>query len=383
MYLRGSEVHPLFQLKTTIPEGTYVELVQSLYRTLMPTLIMAVCFVAVAIVVSSQTADPALTALAVLGSISIFIRVVILLFFRGEAADANLNVERARQLEFIFALGYLTFAAILGMFSARAFVVASPDTHVLIVALLVGYAAGVAAGIAYRPWISVAAMLIGVIPTIAVSLASQNSMYQAVGALLLVLLAGGVQSMLSHYRYASGGITMMRLFEDMAESDVLTGLPNRLGLGKRFNDVTMVGHDSGDLAVHCLDLDRFKPINDSYGHPVGDLLLKAVSQRLSRTLRGGDFAARVGGDEFVIVQRGLKDSIEAKLLGERVVRVISEPYRINDLTIIIGTSIGFALVSEHGHTLDKLIAAADEALLRAKAAGGGRASRGRVLRLAG
>jgi diguanylate cyclase (GGDEF)-like protein len=145
----------------------------------------------------------------------------------------------------------------------------------------------------------------------------------------------------------------------------------------------MVGHDSGDLAVHCLDLDRFKPINDSYGHPVGDLLLKAVSQRLSRTLREGDFAARVGGDEFVVVQRGLKDGTEAKLLGERIVRVVSEPYRVNDLTITIGTSIGFALVSEHGHTLDKLIAAADEALLRAKAAGGGRASRGRVLRLAG
>ena len=189
--------------------------------------------------------------------------------------------------------------------------------------------------------------------------------------------------MLAHYRFASGGITLTQQFANMAQSDPLTSLPNRFGLGARFNEVTMMGRQTGDLAVHCLDLDRFKPVNDRYGHPVGDQLLQAVSERLSRTLRGTDFAARIGGDEFVIVQSGIGDAMEAELLARRIVKVISEPYSIGDLTITIGTSIGFALISGQGHALDKLIAAADQALLRAKLAGGGCASPCGSLRLAG
>ena len=354
------------RFENSIPEGTYVELVQSLYRTLVPTTIIACSFVAVALLVSSQTQDGALTRLAVLGSLAVFARVVTLLILQKEAAGSALGVNRARQLERIFALSYLAFAMIFGLFCARAFLVVDKDTHVLVIGLLVGYAAGVAAGIAYRPLISVAAMLFGVVPTIAVSLASGNTVYHGVGVLLAVFLAGGIQSMLSHYRFASAGITMTQQFANMAQSDPLTRLPNRFGLGERFNQVTMLGRHNGDLAIHCLDLDHFKPVNDRYGHPVGDLVLQAVSERLTRTLRGSDFAARVGGDEFVIVQSGIADATEAQLLARRIVRVVSEPYRIGDLTINIGTSIGFALVSDEGHALDKLIAAADDALLRAK-----------------
>ncbi len=364
----------MFRSPIAIPEGTYVELVQSLFRTLLTTSIIAISFIAVAVIVSFQTPDRVLTLITILGSIAVAARVVILLLFRRQAADAALGVIRARQLERLFATSYLSFAAIFGIFSARAFVVATPDAHVLVIGLLVGYAAGVAAGIALRPWISVSAVILGVVPTIPVALASANPIYWALGALLTIFLAGGIHSILSNYRLASGGITMKQLFADMAQSDVLTGLPNRFGLGERFNEVTMLGRGSGDVAVHCLDLDRFKPVNDRYGHPVGDLVLQAVADRLSRTLRGGDFAARVGGDEFVIVQTGVRDATEAELLARRVVRVISEPYNIGDLTITIGTSIGFVLVSGHGHGLDKLIESADGALLRAKGAGGGCAS---------
>ena len=363
------------QFENSVPEGTYVQLVQSLYRTLVPTSIIAVSFIAVGLVVSFQTRDPALTALAVLGSLAVSARVATLLILKAEAADSALSVSRASELERIFACSYLSFAAIFGLFCARAFTIVDRDTHVLVIALLVGYAAGVAAGIAYRPLISVAAIMLGVIPTIAVAFASSNPVYHAVGLLLGVFLVGGIQSMLANYRFASTGMTLTQQFANMAQSDALTRLPNRFGLGERFNQVTMMGRHTGDLAVHCLDLDRFKPVNDRYGHPVGDLLLQAVSERLERTLRGSDFVARVGGDEFVIVQSGIGDATEAELLARRIVRVISEPYRIGDLTITIGTSVGFALVSGQGHALDKLIAAADDALLRAKLAGGGCANR--------
>ncbi|MES2699568.1 MAG: diguanylate cyclase [Pseudomonadota bacterium] len=374
---------PLSPFHIAVPEGTYVELVRSLFRTLLPTVIIATSFMAVAATVLLQVPDKALVGLSVLGSVAVLARIVILLLFRKEAAEPSLGVARARRLERIFAFAYLIFALLFGLFCARAFVVALPEAHVLIVALLVGYAAGVAAGIAYRPWISVAAMLLAVLPTVVVSLVSLDPTYKAVSILLALFLAGGIQSMLSHYRFASAGITMQGMFADLAQNDTLTGLRNRFGLAERFNCVTMLGQTHGDLAIHCLDLDRFKPVNDEFGHPVGDQLLQAVSERLSRIVRGSDFAARIGGDEFVIIQCGIADKTEAELLARRIVRAVSAPYGIANRTITIGTSVGYALASENGHNLENLIAAADAALLRAKRAGGGGISRSEGLLLTG
>ncbi|MEO5707271.1 MAG: GGDEF domain-containing protein [Alteraurantiacibacter sp.] len=374
---------PLSPFQIAVPEGTYVELVQSLFRTLIPTSIIAVSFMAVVAAVLAQTADMPSAALGILGSVVVLARLVIQLKFRVEASQANLTVKRARRLERIFALAYLLFAALFGLFCARAFVIASQDMHVLVVALLVGYAAGVAAGIAYRPWISVAAMLLGVFPTILVSLFSANAIYNGVSVLLAVFLLGGIQSMLAHYRFVSAGITMQGLFADLAQNDGLTALRNRYGLREQFNQITMLGQTTGDLAIHCLDLDRFKPVNDQYGHPVGDLLLQAVSGRLANILRGSDFAARIGGDEFVVVQSGITDRSEADFLARRIVRAVSAPYGIANHTITIGTSVGFALASENGHSLEKLIAVADDALLRSKRAGGGRICHSESVKLAG
>ncbi len=373
----------MFRSHKKIPEGTYVELVQSLYRTLLSTFIIAISFIAVAAWITMQTPDTGLIGFTILGSIAVIARVITVLRFHREAAHADLGLARAHRLERIFAVSYDSFAVIFGMFSARAIHVATQGSHVLVIALLVGYAAGVATGVAYRPKISVTAMLLGVAPTILVCFAGENPDYWAVGAVLAVFLAGGILNVRAHYFVASEGITMKRLFANMAEHDVLTGLPNRFGLGERFNEETMLGRDSGDIAVHCLDLDRFKPVNDQHGHPVGDLVLQAVADRLSRTLRGKDFAARVGGDEFIIVQTGVADASEAELLARRIVRVIGEPYSIGKLTITVGTSIGFVLASENGPALDKLIALADEALLQAKAAGGASVRQGHGLQLAG
>ena len=119
-------------------------------------------------------------------------------------------------------------------------------------------------------------------------------------------------------------------------------------------------------AVHCLDLDHFKPVNDRLGHPIGDLLLKAVADRLALLLRKGDVAARIGGDEFVVIQTHLSDPTEADLMGRRLVRVLSEPYTVGEHVISIGVSIGYALSSALSHDLSNIINAADPALRRDK-----------------
>lgn len=355
---------------TSVPDGTYIELVRSLFRTLPPTIIIALAFTALAALIAHETPDRLLDMLAVGGVVAVAMRITLLLLLRGRAADETLGIAEARRMERQFAFCYLGFAAIIGLFGARAFLVAAPDIRIAVTALLVGYAAGVAAGISYRPWIGVSAVLLGVSPTIAVTLATPGIDYRAAAGILLILLAGGIHSIIGRYHYATAGITMRRTYAALARSDGLTGLPNRLALAERFDQIARRKGMRGDIAVHCLDLDRFKPVNDRYGHPTGDLLLQAVAERLGR-LRNHDFAARIGGDEFVILQPGVADASEASLFARRTARMIAEPYVIGDLTITIDTSIGFALASQHGLDLESLIAAADAALLRAKDLGGG------------
>src|SRR5262249_26498694 len=125
------------------------------------------------------------------------------------------------------------------------------------------------------------------------------------------------------------------------------------------------------LAFHCLDLDHFKAVNDSLGHPAGDALLKLVAERLTGMLRIGDTVARIGGDEFVVLQIGIRRQDEARLLAHRIVRTLSPPYVIDSQEVRIGASVGIALAPHDGVTLDRLAACADAALYQAKHKGRG------------
>ena len=354
-----------------LPHGTYIVTVRSLYETLTPSVIMAVAFFGVGTHVARDRPDPLLTALLVLGGLAMATRLGVLLLYRGRACSEALDLAGARRVERVFALPYLTFAAAFGAFSARAFQVSSAESHMLLVGLLFGYAAGIAAGVFLRPAISISSMVVAAVPTSVVALTTPDTTYIGVGALLLLFLAGGIHSMMRNYGAAITEITARRTFATLARADALTGLENRLSLREAF-DAQFVGKArDGILAVHCLDLDRFKAVNDTYGHPVGDALLQAVSDRLRRLLRTGDVAARVGGDEFVVLQMSAQHRSEADLLARRIARSISDPYTILGHTLSIGTSVGYAVHPDHGQDLEELIAHADEALIGIKRKGGG------------
>ena len=353
-----------------MPEGTYVELVASLFSTLLPTAIMAISFVGIGLVVIGETPDRALGLLTTAGSIAAAARLAVLLLHRRHAADEALGLADARRFERRFSVAYFSFALILGAFGARAFVVATPAAHMLVVGLLFGYGAGVAAGLSLRPWISVPSILAAILPTIIVAISHSDIVYRTVGILLALFLAGGVESMITRYRSTARQVTMRRLFATLARSDHLTSLPNRLSLRESFDECVASG-GLNTIAVHCLDLDRFKPVNDRYGHPAGDALLKAVSERLKGVLRRNDFASRVGGDEFVVVQTGMTHAGEAEMLARRIARAIARPYSIDGHEIVIGTSVGYALSSATGTDLDGLVALADAALCGVKRNGGG------------
>ncbi|MBK3665818.1 EAL domain-containing protein [Bradyrhizobium diazoefficiens] len=157
----------------------------------------------------------------------------------------------------------------------------------------------------------------------------------------------------------------------MARHDALTNLPNRVLFHEQLEQGLRRAGSSDQLAVLCLDLDHFKDINDSLGHPIGDALLKEVGRRLKATVGEHDTVVRLGGDEFAVVQIGRSEEAAARALAGRLVEVISAPYEIDDHQIVIGVSIGISLSPQDGSNPDELLKNADLALYRAKADGRG------------
>jgi diguanylate cyclase (GGDEF)-like protein/PAS domain S-box-containing protein len=158
----------------------------------------------------------------------------------------------------------------------------------------------------------------------------------------------------------------------MAQHDALTGLPNRVLFHQRLDAaLAQLDHRGGLLAVHCLDLDHFKSVNDTLGHPIGDDLLRVVAQRLKDNLRDCDLVARLGGDEFAVIQRDITHPREANDLAARLIAALSANYDIQHHEVVIGASIGIALAPSDGKAADILLRNADMALYRAKADGRG------------
>ena len=162
--------------------------------------------------------------------------------------------------------------------------------------------------------------------------------------------------------------------ERMAHHDALTGLPNKGVFRERLAQAVQRTRGGEPLAVLYLDLDRFKAVNDTLGHPVGDELLRATAQRLCECLRQSDMVARLGGDEFAIIQADAPQPAAANSLAERLVRVLGAPFEIDGHQIVIGASVGVAFSPEHGTDPDELLKKADLAMYDAKAAGRGAAS---------
>jgi diguanylate cyclase (GGDEF)-like protein len=157
----------------------------------------------------------------------------------------------------------------------------------------------------------------------------------------------------------------------MARHDALTNLPNRSLFAERIEQaIGQAGRGSG-FAVFCLDLDNFKQVNDTLGHPVGDELLRAVADRLSACVREIDTVARLGGDEFAIIQVGVQSAEETERLARRLVEHVGAAYELNGHHVVVGCSLGISLAPGDGTTGEKLLKNADVALYRAKMDGRG------------
>lgn len=157
--------------------------------------------------------------------------------------------------------------------------------------------------------------------------------------------------------------------EWLARHDVLTGVANRFHFREVFENALKETRGGASLALHWLDLDRFKKVNDTLGHPVGDALLKAVAARLRKSVRKTDFLARLGGDEFAIIQAGARRPDQCERLAKRVLHDISKPYSVLGHSISINASIGIVRAPENGEAADDLLKNADVALYSVKQSG--------------
>ena len=162
----------------------------------------------------------------------------------------------------------------------------------------------------------------------------------------------------------------------LAQTDALTGLPNRRGLHEHLQHALQRATPQQMLAVYLLDLDGFKPINDRYGHDVGDALLVAVGKRLQAQLRGSDVVARLGGDEFVVLAAGLADEQTAQAVGQKLLAAFNAPFDAAGQVCEVGLTVGYAIAPLDGNTADDLLKRADAAMYAGKQAGRRRVQRG-------
>jgi len=156
----------------------------------------------------------------------------------------------------------------------------------------------------------------------------------------------------------------------LAHHDHLTGLPNRNLLNDRMNHaLARIRRHGGRMAVLFVDLDKFKPINDTLGHEAGDVVLKEVAVRLMSCVRSSDTVARVGGDEFVVVTEEITRQPEAALVARKIIDALARPITVGEANCTVGASIGIAVFPDDGYTMEEVCKAADIAMYRVKHSG--------------
>lgn len=203
---------------------------------------------------------------------------------------------------------------------------------------------------------------------------SNSTLAVSIGVVTLCILviALGVSALDAHFamKVADALKATNQELSKLALYDSLTGLPNRMLLDDRMGEALSRARRGGEsFALLFVDLDRFKPVNDSYGHRIGDLLLISAAQRLIACVRATDTVARTGGDEFVVVLSGIGDRKDAEMVGRKLLDELSRPFFIEDHEIATSGSIGISIYPTDGQDVNMLKVNADLAMYHAKRSG--------------
>jgi diguanylate cyclase (GGDEF)-like protein len=356
----------------SISDAVYIEIIAALHGTMVPILVAGVCQAIVGTISVTQTGDRFTALLTVLGVIVAIVRMLGLLAFRRQASRKPLlDRAEARAWEWRYAVGSLTTALLLGLFAARSLFVGDAICLVMAVGIAFGFGAGIVARLSSLPIVAILGFCAVGLPAVATALLKQWDVpHIAMGLMFLIFIVAGFEMVRLSHNSTLNQMKLTQKFEQLARIDPMTGLLNRSVLA---TDLMQIVADSGSgmVAVHAIDLDHFKAANDRYGHPVGDAVLKQVAARLMSVAGLADLIVRMGGDEFILVQRQVRSRDEAERMAQRILEAIGAPYQVEGHEIVVGASIGIALSPQHGKTVEALLSRSDVALYRVKERRGG------------
>ncbi|NNM73422.1 GGDEF domain-containing protein [Enterovirga aerilata] len=347
-----------------------LELTAPLFDAMMPLALVSLSYAVVGGVVLylGESRDSWLTALYLLGMAVSCVRIWIIFRFRARGAQRPIAPNEVQVWERIFGAGTMAFGSVLGLFTARTITLGTPLVHELVIALLFGFGAGLVARVSIRPWIALSGLALAATPPVLALVQTGTIEHMILAAVLATFALGGVETTAYIYRAVRDQVQLKHHLDGLARRDSLTGLANRLQFEEQLEDALARGQG---VAVHFVDLDRFKPVNDMYGHVIGDALLRAAAARLEGLLRQGDLAVRLGGDEFVVLQVNCTSRDQAEFVAQRIVRALKMPFDIAGRDIHVSASVGVAVAPQDGTDPASLVGKADAALYRAKNRGRG------------
>jgi diguanylate cyclase (GGDEF)-like protein len=355
----------------SVSDAVYMEIIATLYGTLVPVLFVGIAQAIVGTITARQTGDIAMAVLTALGVAVAIVRTCDFLAYRRRVdRKPRLDRAEAESWERRYAIGSGITASIIGLFAARSLTLDDAICSVMAIGIAFGFGAGVVARLSLRPIVAILGLGVTGLPVIVTTFMRPDAPHVGLGLLLTIYLVGSVEMVRLTYNSTINQMTLKQQFEQLARIDPMTGIFNRSVLDTDL--VQMVAESkAGMVAIHAIDLDHFKAANDRFGHPVGDALLKQVAARLKSVSGQGDLIVRMGGDEFILVQKSVPCREDAELMAQRIFESVSAPYRAAGHDIVIGASIGVAISPDDGRTVEALLSRSDKALYRAKENRGG------------
>jgi diguanylate cyclase (GGDEF)-like protein len=376
MRIHSAETAFIDWLDLSVPDQKFhYELVRALYSTPLSIFIAVGVAATIMAIVTALSGDWIyglfVTAFLIVGAA----RAATIALYQRARHDAN-DVTSVKRWELRALLGAWAFAGLVGGVGAYT-VRAHPgsELEILISCCVMGYIAGISSRNASRPVISVGQITLTCIPFTLALIARADIVHLLLAAFVGVLYLSTIVICRSVFDNIVSRQIAFRKIEVIVQRDALTDLWNRAAFLELLErHIAAVKGSRNIIALISIDLDRFKDINDTLGHPVGDTILRDVANRIRSVVRPGDEIARIGGDEF-LVMLVTTDVAEADAAARRILAIFSSPFKVNTRQNSCGASIGYAIAPTDGATLETLFRNSDLALYEAK-----RQGRGQVVR---
>jgi diguanylate cyclase (GGDEF)-like protein len=357
-------------LDLTIPDQAFhFQLVRALYST--PKSIFVATIAAVAIIgIAGELSgdyvyDLLLTGFLIVGGA----RTYLVWLFRRTQHDSS-DAAAIKHWELRALLGAWAFAFLVGLTGAYT-VIAHPnaDVEILLSCCVMGYIAGISSRNASRPIVSIGQISLTCMPFLIALLARADVVHSVLAIFIGVLYLSTVLICRSVFDNIVSRQDAFKKIEIIAHRDALTDLWNRMAFLQLLEQQLRTITETRNLiALISIDLDNFKDINDTLGHPVGDMILKEAANRIKSAVRPADEVARIGGDEFLVMLVGT-DALEVDATARRILAMLSNPFMVNLTYHSCGASVGYAIAPTDGSTFDALFRNADLALYEAKKRG--------------